>query len=937
MDTTQYNMKRHVDSNARPSQLSKRPRIFTAANELSRSSGGTFTAQDNAPYESKSVIHKTFEAEGDTRNSNMANAVSIGLEARVEDNPQLSSLSRAMKLPYEACFGLLCLEVAYLEPWEPRKEDNAPVRLSFSGNAMRFHFEDSGANAGTLISDTMVRLANEYSTTLVATSCTRNARRDNMHTDYDSRLRRCPVRIVVYGLIDEKDAVADLLSNDGLFLQHPGEAEYDRRVRYLNPQYLLRPGAEEMPTLNGLPAAWGRGTMRAEEEPLGEMEKNQIFQIFESARESYLDIALGIRPSSRLYSTLKPHQIEALTMMVEREGSPLSKEQFPSLWEKSTDTKGEVIYRHIVTGMTEISFPQPLRGGILADEMGLGKTLSALALICHHIDRLPSAIAVPEVPNISRATLIVTPKSVIHGWQAQINKYFNVLHPNVDRNSLVCRHTKPGTVTVLVYHGTKRRLNATILKTSDVVLTTYDTLRSELNKGGYLYANFWARIILDEAHKIRNRSSKVFQAACAIRAQHRWCLTGTPVQNMLDDFGALLTFIGVPPFLAKETFDFWVAKPITTNRPGGFQTLRKLVLATCLRRTKENYSKALELPLKTEKVEEIELSKDERELYDFFKRRSYLIATMQKSQPARNNSKQQQGGNILVLIGLLRMICNHGEDLIPAAALAVWRNRDPSAVSWDMLQSSVRRCGTCGREADSSTMGQEPVEFPCQHILCEACLTAATDESDAELPGALSCAMCNTTKNPPPLDHQYGSAVASKTNTTGYQPSTKVQALLRNLTAAKSVVFSCWTRMLDLVQQALEQHGIGYQRIDGQSSLAQRKSAIDKFDSDPMASVMLATIGAAGEGVDLTAASSVHLIEPHWNPMVEAQAVDRVHRIGQSHDVVVFRYIVQNSIDSYVRWIQQDKLRLIEKCLSSEVDSSDIMEARWVRLLQYLS
>lgn len=126
--------------------------------------------------------------------------------------------------------------------------------------------------------------------------------------------------------------------------------------------------------------------------------------------------------------------------------------------------------------------------------------------------------------------------------------------------------------------------------------------------------------------------------------------------------------------------------------------------------------------------------------------------------------------------------------------------------------------------------------------------------------------------------------------------------------------------MLDLVQHQLVLNGFIFARIDGQSSLQKRSSAIFEFSNNPMCMVMLASIGSAGEGyviclsrldlcrglllrgmlysVNLTAANHVHLLEPHWNPMVEAQAVDRVHRMGQTRSVLTTRYITRDSIET---------------------------------------
>ena len=264
---------------------------------------------------------------------------------------------------------------------------------------------------------------------------------------------------------------------------------------------------------------------------------------------------------------------------------------------------------------------------------------------------------------------------------------------------------------LLVYHGSKRHDNANGLGGFDIVLTTYDTLRTDWASRGPLYSYTWARVVLDEAHKIRNAFSQTFYAACDILAHNRWCLTGTPIQNSLDDFGALLAFIGVPPFLTREQFRFWITSPVLSGQARSLNTLRKLVRATCLRRTKAHphLASSLGFPSKTERIEAVELAPRERELYDFFKRRSFLLmdginnpkadaaapkkARGRRSRTVHTSSRPSEAvtprkctANIMVLILVLRMICDHGEALLPQVALKAWQNRDPGAVSWTSLQ-----------------------------------------------------------------------------------------------------------------------------------------------------------------------------------------------------------------------------------------------------------
>ncbi|KAL2130486.1 hypothetical protein VTI74DRAFT_6340 [Chaetomium olivicolor] len=665
-------------------------------------------------------------------------------------------------------------------------------------------------------------------------------------------------------------------------------------------------------------------------------------------------------------SKLKDHQLDALAMMIEKEQGPLNgKARFPTLWEGSLE-KGETVYRHIVTKALQ-NLPLPnLRGGILADEMGLGKTLSALALICHYLDT-PRHLTQPRQGQAIRGTLIVTPKSTIYGWQQQIQ-----------------RHIRPGQLHSLVYHGSKRKDAAPELDSCDVVLTTYDTLRSDWATNGLLYKSTWVRIILDEAHKIRNPSSKMFYATCEVPAHNRWCLTGTPIQNRLGDFGSLLAFIGVPPFVTHDQFRFWLTSPLLSKQQNSLQILRKLVQATCLRRTKTHphLLSTLKLPAKTERVEFVDLTPDERGIYDFFRRKFYLLAsnpengsevpkagstkarkrqtaTKRETVPEEKELRHRNTKNIIVLISMLRRICDHGEALLSPGALEVWRKRGAGVLSWDMLQKDAdegtgRTCCVCGQGGDVDNNEEKDVpvmvEFACdRHVACEACVAPADEE-------VLTCPTCATTTEP----LLSGSAQPSS-EALVYRPSAKVSALLRNILTklrsegsaegvapAKSVIFSQWTGMLDLVSCALSPHlsslGLNCARLDGRSSLRQRRDTLDRFNSDKSCVIMLATIGAVGEGVDLTVATELHLIEPHWNPMAEAQAVNRVHRIGQTKEVYITRYCVKNSIEEYIQWVQNKKLQMIGDSLSaseqrqSEADKSeeDHVNERWQRLLEFL-
>ncbi|KAH7333257.1 SNF2 family N-terminal domain-containing protein [Rhexocercosporidium sp. MPI-PUGE-AT-0058] len=803
------------------------------------------------------------------------------------------------------------------EDFTPRLELTGTIRTSFYNNWQQLLVEPDGPllklsatkrakHVGILVAPLLGELTQRYRVTLTTTPVPAEHQRGR-DPDNSTTYSQQPIWVLVYGFSSEQGEVAKALSQGNLFLQDPYSDQMDPRVPYTNPQYLLRPGTS-MPEISEL------AILHNERSPmvagiLSESEKDRILQIFQTETRTF-DIS-GIQQSPRVQTLLKDHQLTALAFMVEKEFARLDRCKFPTLWTKITNGAGQERYRHVISGKCEEGNPDSYCGGILADDMGLGKTLTTLALVCWNLDALDAkSYAPPAAENYRhRQSLIVTPKSTIHQWQKQIET-----------------HITPGSLRHIIYHGSIRHQTLENWDSQDVILTTYDTLRSEWQANGPLFGHSWGRVVLDEAHTIRNRATKVFQAVCDIRAQSRWCLTGTPIQNRLEDFGALLSFLRVPPFFTQKSFELWITRPVKMKQRNALRTLRNLVRATCLRRMKLSSDSSIALPRKTEKVMALELSEEERELYKFFQRKtsSSVDYSLKVSSSTALSTKSQA---ILSLIGILRLICDHGQHLLPPKALSAWEQKTASRTDWNLVSSLVENCDIYGTAAEKpNATGLGSTEFPCSHIICGVC----SDANETDVSGISEhnyCPKCLQEANTLQLeavDHQRKSSIKRQ-----YKASTKVEALMRNLRAElsqplpggntnpfKSIVFSYWTRMLDLVQIAFETSGLSFTRIDGQTSLPKRMQALDIFNNDPDCQIMLASIGSIGEGVDLTAANHVHILEPQWNPMTEAQAVDRIHRIGQQRDVIITRYVIQDSIEDYVRWVQKNKLILIEQSLS---------------------
>jgi len=228
-----------------------------------------------------------------------------------------------------------------------------PVRISFLDNFLTLQSEGTGKHMGGLVSETLSRLVRECCVTLASTIGKAKTSRTV------SSVILHPLYIVVYGLMSEKDTVKSILGEVSLFLQRPDE--YDRRVRFFNPMYLLPPG-EDMPSNAGPHRVANRtqDSVSSDEQELDEVEKAHILRVFDEAAGGCAPAAsLQIHQSSRIISVLKEyetqlqsprtwreltqsrprHQKEALAMMLEREQKPASTApNFPSLWEPSLES-----------------------------------------------------------------------------------------------------------------------------------------------------------------------------------------------------------------------------------------------------------------------------------------------------------------------------------------------------------------------------------------------------------------------------------------------------------------------------------------------------------------------------------------------------------------------------------------------------------------------
>ena len=261
-----------------------------------------------------------------------------------------------------------------------------------------------------------------------------------------------------------------------------------------------------------------------------------------------------------------------------------------------------------------------------------------------------------------------------------------------------------------------------------------------------------------------------------IRARHRWCLTGTPIFNRVEDLGALLTFLKAYPFDTASYFNLHISALMKTNPEKALSTLRKLFRCISLRRTKDAVVHELQLKPRVDVIREVQLNQHERRRYDALKRSlSYFFHSV-----ASDVDNTGSGSNVLQTITRLRQFCNHGPDLLPRETQVLFDGIIDEDEMTRAFMAGSPTCDSC--DGQSSTRGLTKTNFRtvwCGHIICSRCLP---EEQIANQPCPL-CFSSDISKRPS-NDAQSPKLEDVHRN---YQPSSKVSALLENLSAEQRV------------------------------------------------------------------------------------------------------------------------------------------------------
>ncbi|KAJ1906447.1 chromatin remodeling complex Adenosinetriphosphatase [Coemansia sp. IMI 209127] len=428
--------------------------------------------------------------------------------------------------------------------------------------------------------------------------------------------------------------------------------------------------------------------------------------------------------------------------------------------------------------------------GILADEMGLGKTLQVISFIGY----------LKHFRSVNGPHLIVVPKSTLHNWKSEFNRWVPDLN-------------------VFLLHGDKTARAAIFdecLRPNEFncCITTYEMClicKSELRKV------VWEYIIVDEAHRLKNENSMLSKLVRMFSSHRRLLITGTPLQNNLHELWALLNFLLPDVFGSSEVFDEWFQKG-EGDQEQMVQQLHKLLQPFLLRRIKSD-------------VEHTLLPKKEINLYIGLTpmQRTWYRCILERDIGAINGAVGKKEGKtrLLNILMQLRKCCNH-------------------PYLFD------------GAEPGPPYTTDEHLVFNCGKLEILDKLLARLKERGSRI-----------------------------------------------------LIFSQMSRMLDILEDYCVFRDYKYCRLDGSTNHDDRVESINDFnrpDSDKF--VFLLTTRAGGLGITLTAADTVCIYDSDWNPQADLQAMDRAHRIGQTKQVYVYRFISEDTVEEKVLERAMQKLRL---------------------------
>ncbi|XP_073318944.1 chromodomain-helicase-DNA-binding protein 4a isoform X7 [Pagrus major] len=475
------------------------------------------------------------------------------------------------------------------------------------------------------------------------------------------------------------------------------------------------------------------------------------------------------------------------------------------------DSTGGTLHPYQLEGLNWLRFSWAQgTDTILADEMGLGKTVQTAVFL----------YSLYKEGHSKGPFLVSAPLSTIINWEREFEMWapdmYVVTYVGDKDSRAVIRENEFSFEDNAIRGGKKAsRMKKDSSIKFHVLLTSYELITIDM---AILGSIDWACLVVDEAHRLKNNQSKFFRVLNNYPLQHKLLLTGTPLQNNLEELFHLLNFLTPERFSKLEIF---LEEFADIAKEDQIKKLHDMLGPHMLRRLKADVFK--HMPSKTELIVRVELSPMQKKYYKFI---------LTKNFEALNT---KGGGNQVSLLNVvmdLKKCCNHPY-LFPAAAI----------------------------EAPKMPNG----------MYDGSALTKAA--------GKLLL----------------------------------LQKMMRKLKEGghRVLVFSQMTKMLDLLEDFLENEGYKYERIDGGITGGMRQEAIDRFNAPGAQQfAFLLSTRAGGLGINLATADTVIIYDSDWNPHNDIQAFSRAHRIGQNKKVMIYRFVTKASVEERITQVAKKKMML---------------------------
>lgn len=513
---------------------------------------------------------------------------------------------------------------------------------------------------------------------------------------------------------------------------------------------------------------------------------------------------------------------------------------------------------------------------ILADEMGLGKTCQVIAFMAHlkHI----------EEPG---PHLVIVPSSTLENWLREFKKFCP---------SLV----------VKAYYGSQREREDIRY---DLELTHYDVLVTTYNLATGAPADFkflkhtdFNMIVYDEGHLLKNSTSDRYIKLMRLKAKFRLLLTGTPLQNNLKELVSLLSFM-LPNLFSERREDLhglFNKKASTINADEDYNPLlsqqaiakaKTMMTPFVLRRKKLQVLK--HLPGKTNQLKYCELTESQKVIYNEHLEKGKATRKERERRKLLTGKEAEKAREKPITSSSNVMMALRKATLHPLLFRKIYDDTMLKKMAKDIMKEP------------------EYVEANQQYIYEDMEVM-----SDYELNN---------------LCEKFPSLSKYVLEDEEWLKSGKVGLLMehvKEIMARKErvLVFSLFTQMLDILEKVLTISNIKFLRLDGQTSVDTRQDLIDTFYEDDTIPIFLLSTKAGGFGINLVAANNVVIFDQSFNPHDDRQAEDRAHRVGQTSEVLVTRFITKGTIEENMLQLAENKLQLDQSISSNEVTESKMEE-----------